>query len=261
MQKHKAKKSVGQNFLTSPDIVKLIVNTGKVSACEDVVEIGPGKGVLTAELLLNGANLTAIEKDDDLYKYLNSRFDSEIVSGKLSLIHGDILKELGSIKFDKYKVIANIPYNITGKIISEFLSKNNKPKTMVLMVQYEVASRIAKSSEKKSILSLSVEAYGKATLVKKVSAGSFFPKPKVDSAILLIENISNDFFIKNNITEQYFFDVIHAGFAHKRKKLIRNLKDVFPEGAWFDIFLKLNLSENTRAEDIDLTTWANICKS
>lgn len=233
-----------------------MAEVGRVDAQDTVLEIGPGKGVLTEILLGCGARVVAVEKDDDLFKYLQEYFAAYISSGQLNLIHADIADVQENFDFQKgYKLIANIPYNITGKIISDFLSSKNKPSTMVLMVQYEVADRIAARNNKKSILALSVEAYGKPTLVRRVPAGAFNPKPNVDSAILLIENITPDFFEYYKIDEKLFFDLLHAGFAHKRKKLIRNIIEVFSDTDWFKVFLELSLDENTRAEDITKETW------
>ncbi len=261
MQQHKAKKSLGQNFLTSLDTVKKIVTTGAVSAGDIVLEIGPGKGVLTRELLLTGAKVIAIEKDDSLFLYLSEIFADQISSGQLTLINADILDIAKTHPFgDTYKLIANIPYNITGKIISTFLSLEKKPSAMVLMVQYEVAARIARREVVPSILSMSVEVYGVPKLIKRVPAGAFFPKPKVDSAILSIENISNNFFKEYSISENAFFSVLKAGFAHKRKKLFRNLLEVFPDVAWKKAFEKLHLDENIRAENIDKVVWALLTK-
>jgi 16S rRNA (adenine1518-N6/adenine1519-N6)-dimethyltransferase len=256
MLQHKAKRSLGQNFLTSKDIVRKMSEVGEVNSKDTVLEIGPGKGVLTEILLESGAKVIAVEKDDELFEYLKEKFSVEIASGQLSLLHGDIgdLQDSLTLPID-YKLIANIPYNITGKIISDFLSRKDKPSKMVLMLQYEVADRIAARNDKKSILSLSVDVYGQPKLVRRVPAGAFNPKPKVDSAILLIDKITSEFFDSFKISEKIFFDLLHAGFAHKRKKLIRNIIEVFPNTDWFYVFKTLELDENTRAENISKETW------
>jgi 16S rRNA (adenine1518-N6/adenine1519-N6)-dimethyltransferase len=261
MLKHKAKKSLGQNFLTAPSVVTNIVRSGNVSDVDTVLEIGPGKGVLTKALLLSGATVMAIEKDDALYEYLQTEFSEYIKSNKLKLIHGDVLQILPTLILkDEYKLIANIPYNITGKIISDFLSRDHKPSCMVLMVQYEVAARIVGRQNKPSILSIAVEVYGKPKLIQRVSAGSFYPKPRVDSAVLLISEISGSFFKNNNIPEDIFFKTLKSGFAHKRKKLSSNLKEVFDEVDWNKVFIDLKLAPNTRAEEINKETWLDLSK-
>jgi 16S rRNA (adenine1518-N6/adenine1519-N6)-dimethyltransferase len=107
---------------------------------------------------------------------------------------------------------------------------------------------------------MAVQAYGKAKLVKKVNAGSFHPKPRVDSAVLLINSISSEFFTKNNITEETYFAVLKSGFAHKRKKLSSNLKDIFPKTDWTSVFSRLNLDLNIRPEELTLDIWAELSK-
>ncbi|MEN9852232.1 MAG: dimethyladenosine transferase, rRNA (adenine1518-N6/adenine1519-N6)-dimethyltransferase [Candidatus Parcubacteria bacterium] len=258
---HTAKKSLGQNFLTSIDTVKKIVATGEVVSTDTVFEIGPGKGVLTRELLATGATVIAVEKDDALFTYLQEEFRDALSTKKLQLIHADILDIVENFAFPaNYKLIANIPYNITGKLLSIFLSHARKPSCAVLMVQYEVAARITSRDTKGSILAISVAVYGKPVLVKRVPAGSFYPKPRVDSAILLIADITDTFFRERNISQELFFKVLKVGFAHKRKKLLRNLFDVFPDTDWHTIFVKLNLDENTRPEDITKEVWGELTK-
>ena len=164
--------------------------------------------------------------------------------------------EAPNIPFKNYKIIANIPYNITGAILKKFLTETNQPELMVLMVQNEVAKRIVARDNKESILSTSVKAYGTPKIAMKVPARYFSPAPKVDSAIISIKNISRKFFIENKIDENNFWDIIHAGFAHKRKKLSSNLKKS-----------KLNLNEkflkdlgNKRAEEMTLSDWLLLTK-
>jgi 16S rRNA (adenine1518-N6/adenine1519-N6)-dimethyltransferase len=260
---HTAKKSLGQNFLTSTHLLKEIVTIGKVSPDESVLEIGPGKGALTKELLAAGALVTAVEKDDNLFTFLKEEYAHEISLGRLTLIHGDILELLEELTTgDKnYKLIANIPYNITGKIISGFLSAKNKPTLMLVMIQKEVAERIARNEKKESILSLSVKVYGTPRFAKKISRGMFSPPPNVDSALMLIENISRAFFEKHSIEEENFFLVVKAAFAHKRKKLISNIKESFPKTKWENVFENLALSENVRSEDLTADDFGRLTKN
>lgn len=242
----KAKKSLGQNFLTNKSIIKTIIDVSSLKESDTVLEIGPGKGILTEELLRNAERVIAVEKDDNLFQLLKEKFENK----KLKLIHGDIL-DVSLPELEKYKVVANIPYNITGLIIKKFLTLKNKPETMTLLVQKEVAERIVAQKGKESILSISVKAYGKPKYIKKVGAGNFFPKPKVDSAILLIENISNDFF--KDISEKKFFELVKKGFSQKRKKLSNNLKGLIDAH-------KSPIDLNLRAEDLTLFDWKKILK-
>jgi 16S rRNA (adenine1518-N6/adenine1519-N6)-dimethyltransferase len=253
-----AKKSLGQNFLISPRVVGAIVMAGNLKTGETVIEVGPGKGVLTKSLLETGAHVIAIEKDDRLIPILAQIFAKEIAEQKLELIHGDIMEmDINSLPLkDSYKVIANIPYYITGALIRNFLSAKIKPTECILMVQKEVADRIAARDGKESILSLSIKAYAEPSLVMNVSRGNFFPVPNVDSAVIKLSNIKNPFESKEG--EGRFFEIVKAGFAQKRKKLISNLEKVMPKENLKQIFEKLNLGENTRAEDLKLDTWLKL---
>lgn len=257
---HKAKKSLGQNFLKSAQAIRDIVKAGDVGPQDTVLEIGPGKGALTEALLGAGATVIAIEKDRDLFTHLTEKFQTEINSKKLILTEGDALEfDLPNSKLltSGYKLIANIPYNITGLIFRKFLESNNQPERMVLLVQKEVAQRIS-DKIKESILSLSVKAYGTPKIISKVPARYFSPAPKVDSAIIAITNISRSNF--TNLTEKRFFDVIHAGFAHKRKVLIKNLEEGLglQKETLQKMWESLELSHNVRAEELKVEDWLKL---
>src|SRR3989344_4357096 len=262
----RAKKSLGQHFLRSERALMAIVETGKVTKHDTVLEIGPGMGALTRKLLETGAKVIAVEKDDKLFELLRREFEKEILSGQLTLIHDDILeleaKKL--IKLKSWKLIANIPYNITGAILKKFLGADYQPERIVLLVQKEVAKRIigralrgaASKWGKESILSISVKAYGAPKYIETVKAGSFAPAPKVDSAIIAIENISKKFFA--DFSENKFFRILRAGFKSKRKKLSSNLATIFAKAKILETFRKLDLDSNLRAEDVDLDTWKKL---
>ncbi|MEK7088748.1 MAG: 16S rRNA (adenine(1518)-N(6)/adenine(1519)-N(6))-dimethyltransferase RsmA, partial [Patescibacteria group bacterium] len=222
---HRAKKSLGQNFLKSILALKKIVEAGEISIDDIILEIGPGKGALTEKLLEKSNHIIAVETDRELFEFLQNKFEKEIAEKKLILINNNIL-EFDCVRQDitQYKIIANIPFNITGAILKKFLGGINQPEMMVLMVQNEVAKRIVARNEKESILSISVKAYGDSKIVMKVPARYFSPEPKVDSAVIAIKNISRKVFIENNINEDIFWEIIRTGFAHKRKKLSSNLK-------------------------------------
>lgn len=249
------KKSFGQNFLTSLPAKEAILSAGRLSENDTILEIGPGKGFLTQGILESGATLYAVEKDRDLLPLLRESFASYIDSQHFILEEGDALTY--EPPFASYKLIANIPYYITGAIIERFLSHERKPRLMVILIQKEVAERIVARDGKESILSLAVKAYGTPKIVHKVSAGSFFPKPKVDSAVLLIDNISSARF-QNEDEELLFFTVMKQGFAHKRKKLSSNLKELFDTKLVALAFQKANLSDTVRAEDVTLETWCTL---
>jgi 16S rRNA (adenine1518-N6/adenine1519-N6)-dimethyltransferase len=258
------KKSLGQHFLTNTGVVASIVDAGSVSSVDSVLEIGPGKGVLTSELLSRGAKVIAIEKDDELIPFLKEKFKKEILAKQFILIHDDILEfsvetnhQFTATVVNDYKLVANIPYYITGQIIRKFLTEKKQPSSMTLLVQKEVAERIVAKHGKESLLSLSVKAYGTPRYIKTVRAGSFTPAPKVDSAVLVIENISCGFFSNKSI-EMRFFEVLHAGFAHKRKQLFGNLRAVFDENILRKKLHDCGILENARAEDLCLNDWEKL---
>ncbi len=260
---HQAKKSMGQNFLKSKEALFQMCEASKLNNSDTVVEIGPGKGALTEKLLEKVGRVIAVEKDRDLIEILNEKFREEIKNKKLILLNEDILffnpREY-DLKEGEYKIVANIPYNITGLIIRRFLSEVSKPISMTLLVQKEVAERIVARDGKESILSLSVKAYGEPKYIMKVHKRFFSPEPKVDSAIIHIDNISNKYF-KNDEEENTFFQLIKAGFAHKRKVLRKNLEELVPDIKKIDeIFKKLEINEKSRAEDIKFEKWIEINK-
>ena len=256
-----AKKSLGQNFLNSPGAIVKMIAGADVQAGDVVIEVGPGKGVLTRALLEAKATVTAIEKDDRLIAVLNETFAQEITSKKFTLVHGDALlidpATLG-VKEHQYKVIANIPYYITGAFFKKYFSEVIQPSTMVVMVQKEVAERVMARDNKESILSISIKVYGVPHYVATVVRGSFFPTPNVDSAILAVTGISKNNFV--GISEDRFFEILKTGFAHKRKKLLGNLRELFSQDALITLFKTCSLSEDIRAEDLSLDQWVALAK-
>lgn len=264
MKNHKAKKSLGQNFLKSNLALNKIIEAGEINKKDIILEIGPGKGALTEKLLEKASVVIAVEKDKDLIILLNEKFEKEIKNKKLILLEDDILKiNINNIisKKQDYKIIANIPYNITGAILKKFLTEEKQPERMVLMLQYEVAKRIlgknTQNKEKESLLSISVKAYGEPKFIMKVEKKYFSPSPKVDSAIISIKNISRNFFIKNKIDEEKFWKIVKNGFSHKRKKLGNNLKNE-PISDIGNINKVKYL--NKRAEELSLIDWLNLIR-
>jgi 16S rRNA (adenine1518-N6/adenine1519-N6)-dimethyltransferase len=257
-----AKKSLGQNFLKSERVADLIVESGEITSRDTVVEIGPGKGVLTTPLVAVAREVIAIEKDDRLALHLALKYKEAIETEKLRLIHGDALlwkpEEL-LLQAGGYKLIANIPYYITGAIIRKFLSETAHPSTMVLMLQKEVARRIVARDGKESILSIAVKAYGTPIYVETVKASMFSPAPKVDSAILKIATITKERF--SEIPEDRFFAFLRAGFGRKRKKLSSNLSELLPASAVDEAFTAVGLSDNARAEELSLDEWFMLTKT
>lgn len=258
-----AKKSLGQNFLTSNAARAHIVGAGAVSAADCVLEIGPGKGFLTEALLAASARVVAIEKDDRMIPYLSEKFAAEIAAKKLEVIHGDVLEfslEAHGLLPGKYKLIANIPYYLTGAIFRKFFEDKSQPERMVLLVQKEVAERIVARDGKESILSVSVKAYGEPRIVSIVKAGSFVPAPNVDSAIISIEKISKTNFAE--LSEAKFFEIVRAAFAGKRKMLVNNLRThlALSQEKIGQVFSELGLDMKIRAEDVPVGLWIKIAE-
>lgn len=260
----RAKKSLGQNFLKSKPALNMMGSVSNINKNDIILEIGPGKGALTKKLLLLAKKVVAVEKDSNLILHLKEKFSKEINSGSLVLVEEDILN-FNLIDFKKYnllnkkyKIIANIPYNITGAIFKKFLSSEIQPSVMTLLVQKEVAERIVARDKKESILSLSIKAYGDPSYVMKVGKRFFSPSPKVDSAIISIKNISKNNF-KSEKEEKLFFEIIKTGFAHKRKILKKNLENIEKEPKQIEkIFEKLKINPKTRAENIPIEVWLKI---
>lgn len=254
------KKSLGQNFLTSAHYLALIADSADIQKGEAVLEVGPGDGALTAQLLARGAKVIAVEKDHRLIPILTEKFAQEIAEERLTIVEGDILQFDVSnyqIKGGSYKVVANIPYYITGALLRKFLSEGQQPSLLVLLVQKEVAERIARS-KKESILSLSVKAYGHPAYIKTLPSGAFSPPPKIDSAILKIDRISRKNFASAD-EEKKFFELLHAGFGQKRKLLKRNLQNTFGE-VFSDMLQHVGISQKARAEDVALEKWLQLVK-
>jgi len=234
---------LGQHFLMHPRIAERMVMVAGVEKGDVVLEIGPGKGMLTKALLERAGKVVAVETDAALFEGLRERFAKEIAEDRLELVHGDIRTH--PLPSAPYHVVANIPYYITGEIIRLFLEAEHQPRSMTLLVQKEVAERISRT-KKESILSLSVKAYGEPHYEFTVPRGAFVPAPRVDSAALSIRGISRNRFA-SCADEQRFFALIHTGFAHKRKKLSKNLADAG--------FGAEGLAEGVRAEDLSLEAW------
>lgn len=263
----RAKKSLGQNFLNSKNVARDIVRAAQLAPTDTILEIGPGKGFLTAELIAAGAHIVAVEKDERMIPLLQETFSEAIQQKKLTLIYGDIVELLEKKTLDvpaRYKLVANIPYYLTGYLLRAFLEADTKPTLMVLMVQKEVATRIVARDKKESILSLSVKAYGEPRLVKKVPARYFTPSPNIDSAILSIENISNKNFTKyggrTSVFGKRFFELIKIGFAHKRKILAGNLKELLGDRT-MALLKSADIKENARAEDVSLEQWLALVRA
>lgn len=263
-------KGLGQNFLVDRVALEKIIEAAEIKSDDYIVEIGPGVGTLTEELVKKAGEVLSVEIDTKLAQLLNC-YIVKLLGGlsniaieqynnnKFEIINADILKlNLNEIIKDKpYKVVANIPYYITSKIISLFLSREHKPELIVLLVQKEVAERICAKPGDMSVLAVSVQLYGKPEIVDIVPKESFFPSPKVDSAILKVDRIQNT---DNSFDEKKFFRTVHIGFAARRKTLLNNLMVGYQldRNKVLDILNKMGLSENVRAQELSIEKWKEL---
>lgn len=262
-----AKKGLSQNFLVDKDALNQIIKSAELRTSDLVIEVGAGTGVLTQELVRLADKTIAIEFDNKLAELLNGYIVKLLSSSnntamkqysneKFEIINADILKlnlnkVIGS---RKYKVVANIPYHITSKILELFLSREHKPELMVLLVQKEVAERICAPAGEMSVLSVSVQLYGKPEIVGIVPKESFFPSPKVDSAILKVDRIQ---ITDNTIDEKSFFRLVRIGFASRRKTLANNLMAGYhlERNKVIDIIKKMKMKETVRAQELSIAQW------
>ncbi len=260
-EKFEHKKSLGQHFLNSTYVPKRMCDAAELKAGEIVFEIGPGTGALTKEILARGAKVIALEADPRAIESLETSFALEITTGQLTIHHGDArlidFSALG-LKNQQYKVIANIPYYISGLLFRAVLESAIQPNTLVFLVQKEVATRICKD-KKESLLSLGVKAYGTPTYICSVAKSHFSPPPRVDSAVVLVSNISKQRF--KEISEKDFFELLHLGFGQKRKQLQGNLSSYYPKEVVKQAFLHADIPLQARAEDISLASWQLLAKA
>jgi len=275
----KPKKSLGQNFLKDKNIAKKIVAAADLQPIDFVIEIGPGEGILTEELAKKAGRVLAVEIDQNLIPDLQQKFSKY---KNVEIINEDVLKinlsEIFSqykLKTTNYKLIANIPYYITSKIIRLFLESSTPPQEMILMVQKEVAERIvAHSSEipavgrgatrisrskpgKMSLLAVSVQYFAQPKILFPVSRGSFSPVPAVDSAVIKISNFE---FRISNLERKKFFRVVKAGFSAKRKTLANNLANSFHLDKK-DVVEKIKnagLPPTSRAQELSIDDWKKL---
>ena len=255
IQTIQAKKSLGQHFLNNAHVPALMVQAGGVEKGDTVLEIGPGTGVLTRALLNSGARVIAIEADIRAIESLKKSFHDEIMAQSLTIIHDDVrtldLFALG-LSPHAYKLVANIPYYLSGFLFRMFLEHTVQPSHIVFLVQREVAERIARD-QKESLLSLSVKVFGTPKYVKTVGRGNFSPAPKIDSAIIAISNISKENFA--HVSQKFFFAILHEGFKAKRKQLFGNLSEILEKDSLREIFSSLSIPLTVRGEDLSLSEW------
>lgn len=252
------KKQLGQYLLNDQTVVDRIIGALELESTDTILEIGPGTASLTRQLVKTAGLVLAVEKDFRMVERLRAEFKSQ--KSKCKIIHDDILKfDESGVEAD-YKLVGNLPYNITSPIIRKFLESRHKPSVMVLMTQKEVAERITAppGSSERGILTLMIEYYGKAKLLFHVPRSMFFPVPKVDSAVVRIVPS----FQLPVLNSKVFFRIIKAGFSAKRRQIHNSLAGGLglSTEVIYDMLKQGKIDEKKRAEDLSFEDWQHLTK-
>ena len=253
----KAKKKFGQNFLVSEEIITDIVKRAEITNEDVVLEIGPGLGTLTKELLKKAKKVIAVELDEDMCGILKQRF----LDDKLEIVNEDILKlDLNEItkEYGTIKVVANLPYYITTPIVMKLLEGKYDISTITVMVQKEVGERLCSTSKDRenSAITIAINYYAKATMVIDVPRDLFYPSPDVDSVVIRLDVLKTPpVKVKN---EKVFFKIVKTAFSQRRKTILNSLSSGYDKEIIKNILEKLNLDIKLRAEDLSIEDYASI---
>jgi 16S rRNA (adenine1518-N6/adenine1519-N6)-dimethyltransferase len=250
------KKSLGQHWLRDRDVLAHIADCAEVTGDDTVLEIGPGLGTLTSELLRRSKRVVAVEFDEELARKLPAQFPGK----NLEVVQSDILAfDLTNLP-DGYKVVANVPYYITSKIIQLLMTATNKPSVAVLLIQKEVAERLAAKPGDMSILAISAQLFADVSLGDIVPAALFTPAPKVDSQVVVLKTRPEPYL--SDVNEKDFFRIVKAGFSSKRKKLRSSLSGGLSiSTAQAEEYLKsAQVDPNSRAESLSLDDWVRLTR-
>jgi len=251
----------GQNFLIDANALAAVVDAGELTPDDIVIEVGPGLGVLTYELVQRAGRVVSIEIDQRLV----ARLQAEFRYPNLKLVQSDVLRTrprelLGNVP---YKVVANLPYQITSAVLRHFLEAEPAPDLMVVMVQWEVAQRIVATPPDMSVLAHSVQFYAQPEIVARVPAAAFLPSPKVDSAVLRLRRHATPPVQVGDVDA--FFRTIKAGFLQARKQLGNALPSGLPsmgikrpKEEVVDVLRAANINPMRRAETLTLGEWAQV---
>lgn len=247
-------KDLGQHFLTDKNVLEKMIETADLSKNDVVVEVGPGIGIMTKELAKRAKKVHAIEIDPKIAEILSTVC---IKYPNLKIVRGDI-RDFDPKGIGRYKVVANLPYYITSHVIKKFLEEKNKPETITVLIQREVAERICAKPGRMSILAVAVQFYGIPEIKELVSPLAFFPSPKVYSAILKIRVFKEPLF--EGVDTKAFFRLVKAGFGEKRKMLANSMSGGLGiEKELADKLLKgAGVEPMLRAERLSLDDWRRI---
>lgn len=271
----KAKKSLGQNFLIDETVLDDIVSAINPQKGETIVEIGPGHGELTKQLIAYGLELLG----KNAIKVIVIEKDHRLINGLkllgINVVEGDALKDLPDVinnyklKAISYKLVGNIPYYITGHLFRIVSELKNKPSEMVFMIQKEVAERICAKEGEMNILAASIQVWAKPEIIRFVPKEAFSPKPKVDSAVIRLKTINSPYFAKatkgkSNLTKldlKKYYELLHIVFKQPRKTLFNNLRSGgIAENKIKEIFYKLGIEVKSRPQDMGIEKLAKIAK-
>ena len=247
-------KSLGQHWLRDREVLADIADEAQLTPEDTVLEIGPGLGTLTSELLRQAGRVVAVEFDPALARKLPGQFPGK----DLTVIHEDILQfDLSSLPAG-YKVVANVPYYITSKIVQRLMTSANRPTMSVLLVQKEVAERLAATPGDMSILAISAQVYAEVRMGAVVPAELFTPPPKVDSAVVVLQ--TRPVSLIDGLDERVFFRVVKAGFSARRKKLRSSLSGGLglAKSDIETLLAAAAISPDARAEDLSIADWRRL---
>lgn len=254
------KKSLGQNFLFDNNVLSRIIDAADLVAQDQVLEIGPGLGSLTQRLARHVSRVVAVELDGRFIPILQTQLAG---FHNVELIHGDILDQNLADRFQsQYKVVANVPYYITGAILRHLFDSINKPSLMVLTVQKEVAERITAVPPNMSLLSVSVQYYGQPRVITTIKAGAFWPRPDVDSSVVRIDLAGRQRVPVSQAQQDHFFRLVRAGFSQKRKQLQKNLRQLGLNREEIALLLqKAGIDGRRRAQTLTVFEWLTLAKA
>jgi 16S rRNA (adenine1518-N6/adenine1519-N6)-dimethyltransferase len=249
-----AKKSFGQNFLIDEGALEKIAAAGELLPSDHVIEVGPGTGFLTERLIEKAGRVTSVELDRDMVAILKEQFK---FSENLAILNEDILDF--KVPGEPYKVVANIPYSITSPLLKHFLQSGNRPSLMVLLIQKEVAEKICAVSGK-SVITIETQLFGEPEILGLVRASSFYPAPKVDSAILKIRVFDQPKVPVGQLKD--FLRMLKFGFSQKRKKLANSLgAGIHMKPAEVKKLLaSAGIDPECRAEELEVEDWSRLAK-
>ncbi len=259
-------KRLGQNFLIDKKIIKAVVEEANIQKKDIVLEIGPGLGALTKEIIQRAGKVIAVEKDERMTEIIKKELEG---CKNLRIVQGDIMK-ISDLSYllhgsSKYKVVANLPFYAASPVIRKLLEFKNPPKEMVLIVQKEIAKRICSKPPQMNVLAVFTQFYADPKIIMTVSKKSFWPMPKVDGAIIRIKPLK-----KNRAKNSLFFEAVKAGFSHPRKKLVSNLarelamnpsnKLKLNKEKLSFVFRESGIDLSQRAEALKIENWIKLVK-